>query len=69
MNAAIDLSTVSDGAPPTPPEIFRAARPSRELLGKLAADAEAARAAGNLDDAVILLGVAMALRLAGRDNK
>jgi hypothetical protein len=39
-----------------------AARPSRELIGILAREANAAREAGRIDDACALLDFALALR-------
>jgi len=56
----------SEGSAPLPPLFLRAARPSRELVSQLVADADAARAAGRIEDACFLLDVAMAARLAGR---
>jgi hypothetical protein len=61
--------TTSEGAPPILSLSFlRAARPSRELIARLTADADAARVAGRVDDALFLLDVALAARLAGRGS-
>lgn len=65
MQAEIILES-REGAPPILPMFIRAARPSRELIATLTAEADAARVAGRLDDACFLLDVALAARLAER---
>jgi hypothetical protein len=61
---ALTILEPREGAPSDCPVFFETARPSRELLGRLANDATAACKAGRIDDACILLGVALALRRA-----
>ena len=58
----------SEGPPPSPPNVFAAARPSRELFADLIADANRARAAGRLDDAALLLDVVLQLRRVDREH-
>lgn len=65
---AEEILTSEAIAPPLPlPPFLKAARPSRELIYELAASADAARAAGRIEDACFLLDVALAARLARRE--